>query len=170
LNGNFSDIHIWVNGYISDSYALSGTTQVIVWIQEKSIFDTQAIPSIQIISNNSLKDLNDNGVKLQNIISQDAVWPIIIWARYEPGSHKIFMNFSENIDINDFISSNFVLQNAGNYTITWVNSVEKSITLSGENIDFSSSEISFVENKVRDGTLKYAKTNIFCFYKCTNYY
>lgn len=161
LNGNFSDIHIWVNGYISDSYALSGTTQVIVWIQEKSIFDTQAIPSIQIISNNSLKDLNDNGVKLQNIISQDAVWPIIIWARYEPGSHKIFMNFSENIDINDFISSNFVLQNAGNYTITWVNSVEKSITLSGENIDFSSSEISFVENKVRDGLWNMQKQTYF---------
>lgn len=150
LDGNISDIHIWVNGYISTSYTMSGSTQLIVWLQEKAVYDTDVVPSIQIISNNSLKDQNNNLVKLQNITSQDKVGPVIVWARYEPASHKVFMNFSENIENLDFIASNFVLKNAGSYNIIWVNGAEKSITLSWENIDFSQSEISFVENNVRD--------------------
>lgn len=150
LNANLWDISVWVNGYTTNNYSMSGSQNVIVNVIQKSTYDTDSTPLINLISNSLLKDINNNIVLSQNINSQDGVGPVIIWARYEPSTHKVFVNFSETINNLDFITWNFVLANAGSYTIDSVNIWEKSITLSNETINYSSSTISFVSNSVRD--------------------
>ncbi len=153
LWSNFADFTTLVNGYTlaSNPYSLNSATSVQVLLQEKSTYDTDTTPNVSISSNTSLKDTNWNSIlSSQSVTWTDSVWPVIVWARYEPSTHKVFVSFSESVNLADFITSNFVLQNAWSYTISWVNTWESSITLSGEIIDYATSTISFASNSIRD--------------------
>ncbi len=158
LSWSLADLVVNVNGYVTSWYAMDGSQNIIVSVDEKQVYDTDTTPSVSIVSNSALKDVNNNVVLSQNINSQDGVWPVIIGARYEPSKSKIYMNFSETINNDDFTVSNFVLQNAWSYNTESVNIWEKSLTLSGETINYSTSTVSFATNSVRD-TLWNKQTN-----------
>lgn len=151
---NLSGTTLWLSSSVS-SYGVTGQSIVgstlKIAVEEKNIFDTSSTPTLSIISNTTLTDLAGNMSALHPwIVSEDTVGPVIIGARYEDGTGKIYLTFSENINLADFTLGNFVLQNAWAYTIGSVNSGELSLTLSAGTINFATSKISFATDSVRD--------------------
>lgn len=151
INTNFANF-IWsVDWYNIIWYSQWATNELLINVQEKADYDSWESPLVGIISNNSLGDLNWNLVPiLAQRSSTDKVWPVITWARYDEINHKIFITTSEALNAITFLASNFILNNAWSYTITWVSFAEKSITLSNENIIFWTTSISFDSDLVED--------------------
>lgn len=151
LWGNVSGTIVWVNGYWVIVKAFSWNTLDVV-LQEKEIYDTLSTPISGVSSNTTLTDLAGNLVweNTPFVASLDGVGPVIIGARYEESDHKIYLTFSENIDEDDLIWTNFVFQNAGAISVSSVNIAEKSLTVTWENIDFATSKISFLGWEVND--------------------
>lgn len=94
-----------VNGYTVNSYSIcSNGTDLCVGIGEKSIYDTDSTPSVQLTTNTTLEDLSNNTAPTEATASnsEDGVGPIIIGARYDAGATPsvsddiIYATFSEN--------------------------------------------------------------------------
>lgn len=153
LNGNLADLVVWVNWFTTSWYSMNWNKKVIVSLTEKQIIDTSSKPNLTISSNNVLADNNWNKVlSNQTINSQDGVWPVIIWARFDEGTLDLNLTFSENVS-GSLNNSSFVLQNAwasivSTNFITW----EKTaiLTLSNDSVTYWVSEISFAWNTAWD--------------------
>lgn len=151
LNSNFDSFVAEVDWYNISWYSKLNLNQISLDLTEKDNFDTNASPLVKISSNSSISDLNENLVSSFSFeSSDDKVWVVITWARYDDLNHKIFISWSETINSSDFIASNFVLSNAWSYSIDSVNFSEKSITVSWETINYWTTAISFVWNSVSD--------------------
>ena len=132
-------------------YVKNWNTVVEVSVEEKTSSDTWVTPLFRISSNSSLKDNSWNNIEVNTFTAlTDNVWPIIISARYNSTSHKMFLLFSEVIDNADFLTWNFTLNNAWSYSVIGIDSWEKSITLSNETVIYWSTEVSFTSNSVWD--------------------
>ena len=130
MNTDFASFVWEVDSYTISSYSKFNDSTLQFNLTEKSSYDSGETPNVQVVSNTSLKDLNDNSVNAtSSTVSDDKVGPVITWSRYDSSSHKMYLSFSENINSSDFLIENFILSNAGTYIITWVDSSEKSITL-----------------------------------------
>lgn len=151
LNSDFSTF-IWeVDSYNINSYIKWNDSELFFNISEKDNFDSNEEPLIKITSNNSLSDSNNNLIgEFEFINSNDKVGPVIIWARYDEWVNKIFIHSSEELNISNYTTSSFILNNAWWYSIDSVDFSEKSITLSWENISFWLTEISFSSSTVTD--------------------
>lgn len=149
LNGNLSDLVVNVNGYVTSWYAMDGSQSVIVSIGEKQLIDTSSTPSVTLSSNNALIDTAGNKVlSNQTLTSQDGVWPVIIWARFDEWTLDLHLTFSESVS-GSLNNSSFVLQNIGASIVStnfidWENTA--TLTLSNDTITYGVSEISFVWN------------------------
>lgn len=151
LNSDFINFVWEVDSYNISNYSKLSDSKLLINLQEKDDYDSSETPLVRVISNSSLTDVNWNLVEeFWFTPSDDKVWPVIIWARYDESTHKIFIQTSENLNDSNFTIWNFVLNNAWSYSIIWANSIEKSITLSWENISFWNTSISFKANSVDD--------------------
>ena len=151
MNTDFASFVWEVDSYTISSYSKFNDSTLQFNLTEKSSYDSGETPNVQVVSNTSLKDLNDNSVNAtSSTVSDDKVGPVITWSRYDSSSHKMYLSFSENINSSDFLIENFILSNAGTYIITWVDSSEKSITLTSETVTYWSTQISFQPNLVGD--------------------
>lgn len=149
LNGNLADLVVSVNGYVTSWYAMDWSQSVIVSVGEKQLIDTSSTPSVTLSSNNALTDTAGNKVlSNQTLTSQDGVWPVIIWARFDEWTLDLHLTFSESVS-GSLNNSSFVLQNIGASIVStnfidWENTA--TLTLSNDTITYGISEISFVWN------------------------
>ncbi len=109
LTWNLNDTSISVSSFNILNKAISWSL-VMLSLEEKEIIDTFSTPSVEIISNTSLKDEKNNLVIISNINSIDWVWVVIISSRFDEWDKKIYLNFSENI-------SNYL--NISNFYLSW---------------------------------------------------
>lgn len=151
INSDFSTL-IWnVDLYNITWYSKWLNNELLLEVDEKELHDSWATPFVNILSNSSLTDLNENLVDtFSSTASIDKVWPVVIWARYDESTHKVFITSSEPLNSATYLWTNFVLSNAWSHSITWVNFLEQSITLSWENVDFWTTSISFKSDSIED--------------------
>ncbi|EKD30047.1 MAG: BNR repeat-containing glycosyl hydrolase [uncultured bacterium (gcode 4)] len=156
LNSNLSDINIWASSYGLNmvwTYAMSGSTQVIVKLNEKPIFDTDSTPIVTINSNSALTDVWWNIILAsQSNTASDSVWPVILSARFDEWTQDLHIVFSETVS--------WSLNNAS-FTLSWATSTISSTTfvswnntavinLTGTGITYGTSEISFASSAAGD--------------------
>ncbi len=162
LQWNTSWVLVNVGGYNVENIFVQ-SNRLLVEVQEKIMFDTQETPHVFLMNNTTISDQSWNIVPSMSIAwwTQDGVGPVIIGARYDQSASKVYLTFSEAIQESDFLSWNFELENAGNYSIASVNFSEKSITLQNEEIQYPDSWISFLAWQVRDIFWNVQTQNIF---------
>lgn len=156
ITWSFSDFAITVNSYSlasSSVYSFSWSTDVVVSLSEKQIFDSEVTPLVTIDTNTSLKDNSNNiATSGQSVTSTDWVWPVIISARFDEWTKNLYLNFSENVttslDDTSF-SLNSSTANISSVTFTPGNSTA-TLVLSNTWITYGSSEISFSYNTASD--------------------
>lgn len=154
LNGNFGWFVANVDWYVVSGYN-SDSDLVYVDVNEKSVYDSDQTPAVQIDSNNTLADLSSNLVETESSSTpaQDKIWPVIIWARYDEWENLIYADFSENFS-GDLISSDFVLT-WSSMSISWViatgwTSKAKIYLTWGDSINYWQDGISFAIGSVED--------------------
>jgi len=151
INSDFATLVWEVDWYNISSYSKATATELIISIDENPTYDSNSTPLVNINSNTSLEDINWNTVDTFALTaSTDKVGPVIVWARYDEVTHKIFISSSETINDANFLISNFTLNNAWAVSIDSVNLWEKSITISWETVTYWTTEISFNSNSVGD--------------------
>lgn len=158
LSWNLNDFDVSVDWYtlsVSDRYTFQDNNKILVKLNERSISDTWVTPKITIISNTSVTDANWNLLIANQEIEQatDWVWPVISGARFDELESKLYLTFSEDVvwtlDKNDFVLNNFVWNNIDSVDfIIWTK--EAVLTMENSNINYWSSQISFLWGQVED--------------------
>lgn len=145
---------IWsASGYNINSYSFSGNIAYMN-LDERSSVDSGATPYVRIMSNSSLTDQAWNFIATENSYANaiDKVWPVIVWARFNPTWNKIYLTFSENIST-AMTPASFILSWATS-SITSVNFTpgQKTwdVTLDWDGINFWTSEMSLAPDSAAD--------------------
>lgn len=152
LNDSFAWLNVSVAWYVVSGYSSvcnwssANDSKICVSIEEKTIYDTDVNPSVQILWNSSLWDSAWNLIVVEWSTSStlDKVWPVIVWARYSEWNawvddDKLYVTLSETYSWNTldqtlgWVSNDFVLSwwwaFAASSQITNINWNELEITM-----------------------------------------
>lgn len=152
LTGGFWDLLVEVSWFEVLNYTFSGSHQILTHLKERAEIDTDGTPSLTLLPGTTLQDEHGNILLAQSMVSQDAVWPVMVWARFDEGLQKLYLNFSESVD--ETLDANSFVIHGMTSNIVWVSFTpwEKNAVLDidGTGVIYGTSEISFAANKAQD--------------------